>query len=146
MTILPMAREHIAAVAALEQACFSRPWSETALAEELTNPAAVFWVAVADGAVVGYVGMHHVLDEGAITNVAVHPARRRQGIAAALLQCQCDWAAQHGLYRLTLEVRVSNTAAIALYERSGWVCDGVRPRFYDRPVEDAALYSLYISP
>lgn len=144
MTIVPMTAEHIAAIAAIERACFSRPWSEEALAEELGNPAALFLAAVDDGTVVGYVGAHCVLDEAAITNVAVDPARRRQGIAAALLRELATRAAARGVTRITLEVRVSNTAAIALYERLGFMRDGVRPRFYDRPTEDAALYSLYI--
>ena len=63
MTVIPMEQSHIDAVAALEQACFSEPWSVAALAEETSNPLAVFRVAVEDDAVLGYVGMHHVLDE-----------------------------------------------------------------------------------
>lgn len=146
MTIVPMTAAHVAAIAAIEHACFSRPWSEAALADELHNPAALFLVAVDEnGAVVGYVGAHCVLDESAITNVAVDAAYRRQGVAAALISELSSRAATRGVARITLEVRVSNTAAIALYERLGFVRDGVRPRFYDRPTEDAALYSLYIT-
>lgn len=144
MMVRPMAREHLAALAVLERTCFARPWSEAALAEELENPTAHFFVALEGDEVVGYIGMHAVLDEGAVTNVAVRPDRRRQGIASALLRHAAVWGAANGLHRLTLEVRAGNAAAIALYERQGWVCDGVRPRFYDRPVEDAMLYSLYI--
>ena len=85
MTIVPMAQSHIAAIAAIEQACFSEPWSAAALAEELDNPPAVFLAAVEDETVLGYVGMHHVVDEGFITNVAVSPDARRRGVARALL-------------------------------------------------------------
>lgn len=144
MQIIPMTAEHIEAVAALEQACFSAPWSEAALAEELTNPLAVFRVAVdATGQVLGYMGFHHIGDEGYVTNVAVMPSARRQGAAAALLAETARYATRHRLYRVTLEVRVSNAPAIALYEGAGYVRDGVRPRFYRDPTEDAAIYSRY---
>ena len=144
MRIVPMAQCHIDAVAALERACFSDPWSADALREELDNPHAVFTVAVGeDGSVLGYVGMHHLVDEGFITNVAVSPAARRQGVARALLQHLTEYGTAHSLYRITLEVRVGNTPAIALYESLGYVRDGVRPGFYSHPTEDAAIYSLY---
>lgn len=143
-TVIPMTAAHIEAVAALEAQCFSRPWSAAALEEALCNPAAHFFVATAGEGVAGYIGLYAVLDEGAIANVAVCPAWRRQGVASALLRRAAAWGAENGLHRLTLEVRAGNAAAIALYERAGFVCDGVRPRFYDRPTEDAALYSLYI--
>ena len=144
MQIVPMSEPHIAALAALERACFSTPWSAEALREELDNPHAVFRVAVDDaGNVLGYVGMHHLVDEGFITNVAVSPAARRQGVAKALIGDLTAYGAAHSLYRITLEVRVSNTPAITLYEGAGYVRDGVRPGFYREPNEDAAIYSLY---
>ena len=143
MVIVPMAQSHIDAIAAIEQACFSEPWSAAALAEELDNPPAVFLAAVEGETVLGYVGMHHVVDEGFITNVAVFPAARRRGVARALLADLAQYAAAHNLYRITLEVRVSNAAAITLYEGAGYVRDGVRPAFYRDPTEDAAIYSLY---
>ena len=143
MDIIPMQQVHIDAVAALERACFAEPWSEAGLAEELTNPTAVFRVAVERDTVLGYVGMHHVLDEGFITNVAVSPAARRRGVARALLAELSAYGTAHSLYRITLEVRVSNTPAITLYEGMGYTRDGVRPGFYRAPTEDAAIYSLY---
>ena len=144
VSVTPMTAAHVEAVARLEQACFSAPWSAASLTEELANPLAVFRVAVdGDGQVLGYMGMHHIGDEGFVTNVAVAPAARRRGVAAALLSYMADYAAEHRLYRITLEVRVSNTAAISLYEGAGYVRDGVRPAFYSHPTEDAAIYSLY---
>ena len=143
MQIIPMTAEHIAALAALERACFSDPWSEAGLSEELDNPHAVFRVAVEGDTVLGYVGMHHLLDEGFITNVAVSPAARRRGVARALLADLAAYGTAHGLYRITLEVRVGNTPAITLYEGAGYTRDGVRPGFYRDPTEDAAIYSLY---
>ncbi len=143
MQIIPMTAAHIAALADLEQVCFSTPWSADGLAEELANPHAVFRVAVEGDEILGYVGMHHLLDEGFITNVAVFPSARRRGVARKLLEDLAQYAAAHSLYRITLEVRVSNTAAVTLYEGAGYVRDGVRPAFYRDPTEDAAIYSLY---
>lgn len=143
MQIIPMTAAHVASLAQLEQTCFSTPWSANGLAEELSNPHAVFRVATEGDEVLGYVGMHHLLDEGFITNVAVFPAARRRGVARALLADLAQYAAAHNLYRITLEVRVSNVAAITLYEGAGYVRDGVRPAFYRDPTEDAAIYSLY---
>lgn len=141
MTICKMTAAHIAAIAQLEADCFADPWTETALAEELQNPCAAFLVALIDEKVVGYLGCHHIADEGYITNVAVSPAARRQGVARQLLHyAKEQW--QH-LSRITLEVRVSNTAAIALYESEGFSKDGIRPSFYRHPAEDAAIYSYY---
>ena len=138
-----MQQSHIAAVAALEQTCFSQPWSAAALAEELDNPHAVFLVATEGDTVLGYGGMHHLVDEGFIANLAVSPAARRRGVARALLGALAAYGTAHHLYRITLEVRVGNTPARRLYESEGYVPDGVRPGFYSHPTEDAAIYSLY---
>ena len=144
MRIVPMADCHIAPLAELERACFAHPWSEESLREELDNPLALFQVAEdEDGRVLGYVGVHFVADEGFITNVAVSPAARRRGVGRALLQALTDYGTTQRMYRITLEVRVSNTPAIALYEGMGYTRDGVRPGFYRDPTEDAAIYSLY---
>ncbi len=141
--ITPMASAHIPALCEIERACFAAPWSQAALTEELSNPAAVFLVALApDQTVAGYAGMLVAAGEGYFTNVAVSPAYRRQGVADALLCSLADRGRERGLSRLTLEVRVSNAAAIALYEKHGFVKDGIRPRFYRDPTEDAAIYSL----
>ena len=144
MRIVPMAESHIAALAELERVCFHAPWSEQALREELENPLAHFRVAEDEnGAVLGYVGIHYLADEGFITNVAVVPQARRQGVARGLLMDLVAYSTAHKDYRITLEVRVSNAPAIALYESLGFVRDGVRPGFYSHPTEDAAIYSLY---
>lgn len=143
-TTAAMTAEEIPALAELERLCFSEPWSESGLAEELENPCAAFVTAhSAGGYTVGYAGLHAVADEGAVTNVAVHPAYRRQGVGRALVRALRSIGTQRGLARITLEVRPSNAAAVALYESEGFVCDGVRPGFYTSPKEDARLYSLY---
>ena len=145
MDIRPMNAGHLDGVAALERSCFAVPWSRAALAEELDNPAAAFLVAEEDGAILGYLGLHRALDEAFIANLAVAPAARRRGVARALLAFAEERERARGGYRLTLEVRASNAAAIALYEGAGYVCDGVRPGFYRLPDEDAKIYSRYLS-
>lgn len=141
ITVTPFTAAHIEAVSELEALCFSDPWSADALAEELANPCARFLVALDGGTVVGYLGCHHIAGEGFIANVAVHPNHRRRGIALKLVATAIEQGAS--LSRLTLEVRESNTTAIALYRSLGFVKDGVRPRFYTHPTEDAGIYSYY---
>lgn len=142
-TVTPMVAAHIPALARIEKACFAAPWSEAALLEELNNPVSHFLVAEADGVAVGYVGLQVVGDEGFFTNIAVSPTCRRQGVADTLMTALSELGKKQALFRLTLEVRVGNAAAIALYEKHGYVKDGVRPGFYRNPTEDAAIYSLY---
>ena len=146
IAIVPMHPDHLDSLADLESLAFSTPWSYAARAEERQNPLAVFLVAedVDAESAVGYLGMHHILDEGFIANLAVHPAYRRQGIARSLLREAQEYAEAHDLARLTLEVRASNVPAIALYEGMGFTRDGIRPGFYDSPKEDAAIYSYYL--
>ena len=145
--IVPMAPQHLAAIAALEKICFSHPWSRDSLAQELANPNAAFFAALLGSPpeVAGYLGMHHVLDEGYIANIAVHPRYRRRGVASALLQSLVEYARSISLSFLTLEVRPSNQAAISLYTAFGFEKAGERPAFYQDPTEDAWLMTLYLS-
>ena len=105
LTIRPAVPADLPALAALEQACFSHPWSENGLAETLQNGRSVFLAAEREGEVLGYLGMEFVLDEGSITNVAVFPGCRRQGVADALVTGLLHRAAAIGLATVTLEVR-----------------------------------------
>ena len=137
--LLPMDRSTVPDVAAIERECFSQPWSEDMLAEELYNDNASFIVAVAgDGAVLGYAGLTVVLDEGYINNIAVKGQYRRMGVADALLGAFIRFGEAH-LAFLTLEVRASNAPAIALYEKYGFRRAGVRPGYYQDPREDAVI-------
>ena len=137
--VVTMAEEDISALAQLERECFSDPWSEKALTEELSNPNAVFRVALIDGEVAGYVGMLHVLDEGDICNVAVFDRFRRKGVASALIQNLVDYGVENQLSFITLEVRESNIGAQKFYETMGFETIGVRKNFYDNPKEHAIL-------
>ncbi|MCQ2448532.1 MAG: ribosomal protein S18-alanine N-acetyltransferase [Oscillibacter sp.] len=138
--IVPMTADHLDEVAELERICFSTPWSRNMLAEELDNALSAFLVALDDNdKVVGYAGLQVVLDEGYITNVAVRPECRRQGIASKRLQVFLDFAAANQLAFLTLEVRASNYDAIALYGTRGFRSVGRRKNYYEHPKEDAII-------
>lgn len=141
MKIVSMDKKHIERVAELERLCFSSPWSEKALEEELENENAVFLVSED---VSGYVGCHFVCGDGAMTNLAVHPDHRRKGIAKALLTALEDEGRKLGAEAISLEVRKSNLSAIRLYEQMGYKTVGERPNFYTKPTENAVLMTLEI--
>ena len=140
MNILSMEERHLAALAEIERACFHAPWSETMLREELGK--GIFLVAEQDGRTAGYVGCQTVLDEGYITNVAVSPDFRRQGIAKALITELIEQAKAKRLAFVTLEVRESNAAARALYAGAGFQPVGIRKNFYSNPTENAVLMTI----
>ena len=138
--IVPMTADHLDEVAELERVCFTAPWSRNMLAEELDNYLSAFLVALDDNdKVAGYAGLQAVLDEGYITNVAVRPDCRRQGIAGKLLQVFLDFAKGNHLAFLSLEVRASNYDAIALYGSRGFRSVGRRKNYYEHPREYAII-------
>src|SRR5687767_12146159 len=92
----------------------------------------------ANAAVVGYGGMWLEVDEAHVTSVAVHPACRGRGLGELLMLSLMDVAVRMGARFVTLEVRVSNTVARALYEKLGFHEAGIRPRYYTDNNEDAA--------
>ena len=142
MEIVRMQACHVPQIAALERLCFSEPWSEKSLLEETENPAAYFIAAVEAGGVLGYAGMHTVLGESYVDNIAVDPACRRQGVGTALVTALREAARARGGEFLSLEVRPSNTGAVALYTGLGFQSVGRRKNFYTQPVEDALLLTL----
>lgn len=143
--IVPMDRSHLKEMAALERRCFSTPWTEAMLEQELYQDTASYLVAEDEsGRVLGYAGLHVVLDEGYIDNVAVLPDYRRQGIARRLIEVFCRFG-EANLAFLTLEVRASNEAAIALYEHLGFAPVGHRKAYYEKPKEDAILMTRQFS-
>lgn len=129
---------------ALEHICFSVPWTSEQLLSQMPDRQHVFLVAVDNDRVVGYVGMMNVLDEGYISNVAVHPEMRRHGIADRLLKELIDRAKQNKLSFVTLEVREGNSAAISLYAKHSFEPVSLRKNYYDRPRENAVLMTLFL--
>ena len=142
--IVQMTDEHIPSIAQLEKECFGEcAWSENSLRESLQTDGASFFVALCDGKIAGYVGMNIVLDEGYITNVAVSGNFRRKGIADGLIARLDECMEQKKLSFISLEVRVSNSPAICLYEKNGYKNLGVRKNFYRLPTEDAYIMTKY---
>ncbi len=134
------AEPHVAGAAELERLCFAAPWTEQALREEIDNEHAVFLAAVDEtGKTVGYLGCHLILDEAYIANVAVSPELRGAGIGSRLVAALMERLKEQQASFVTLEVRVSNEAAIGLYTKFGFVPVGIRKGFYDKPKEDALL-------
>lgn len=139
MRIVKMQPEHVAAVAEMERQCFSNPWSEKSVASELDNPLSLWLIAEADGVVVGYVGSQTVLDSSDMMNLAVSQDFRRQGIGEQLVNSLTEALAEKGVKTLLLEVRISNEPAKQLYQKLGFEIVGKRPRYYEKPREDALI-------
>ena len=144
-SVEPMKSEHISEIAEIESRCFSMPWTEKSLSDELDNENAHFLSAVFDGKVIGYVGVIEICGEADITNVAVLSEYRRCGIGEMLMKEAENGAIERNCENITLEVRVSNTAAISLYNKSGYKQAGIRKGFYEKPKEDALLMTKYFN-
>ena len=142
--IIPMTPAQPPQAAALERACFSHPWTEQALAEDLDNELLTLLAAVGeDGTVLGYGEVRTVLDEGTLERIAVAPQFRRHGAAEALLRRFLD-DGREKLAFLTLEVRAGNVPAIGLYEKLGFEVVGRRRNYYREEGEDALLMTVVL--
>ena len=169
LVIRRMEKRDIPQVVEIEKLCFTEPWSEADYKESLLLPYASYYVAefvpqdsvgtgtagpafpeqsaeaggtAGDSAILGMCGLRLILDEGEITNVAVRPAWRGQGIARLMLANLLEEGRRAGGTAFTLGVRAGNAPAIALYEGLGFRYEARRPGFYTKPVEDALLYWL----
>lgn len=129
-------------ISELEAICFSQPWSVSSLLDTWKTGQSLFLVAEQEGMLCGYVGMTYAADEGEITNIAVFPEYRRQGMGEALLQALQQAAVALSLTVIFLDVRLSNASALALYQKMGFEEVGIRKRFYAEPVEDAYVMRL----
>lgn len=128
----------------LEQKCFpDDPWGRLSFENELENSLSVFLVAIDEEKqkVVAYGGVWLVYDIGEITNIAVHPDYRREGIGKRILSLLIDVCKEKDMSGITLEVRESNTAAKQLYQNEGFVCCGLRKKYY-QGIEDAIIMTL----
>ncbi len=133
-------------VANLEKECFSHPWTEESLEESLGNPNSYFFVATdAEDKTIGYIGTYIVRDEAYVTNVAVTESERGRGVGRALVERAVENARACNASFISLEVRLSNAAAVSLYKSVGFESVGVRPNFYRDPDEDALIMTLYFN-
>ena len=138
--------EDASALACIEQACFSRPWSQASLEEYLADrDKKIFYVAYTHtDDIVGYMGSSFVLDEGDVTNVATLPAYRKQGIAKHLVGHVMKALGTLGVKTLFLEVRQSNAPAIHMYTEMGFQTIAQRKHYYSHPTEDAFIMSVHL--
>ena len=137
--IRKMQPEDLAEVCKIEKDNFSLPWSEKSFLESMERDDTVFLVALEDEDVAGYIGCYCIAGAGEITNVAVKASHRRKGIGGKLLQKLYEEGISLDTQEYFLEVRESNEAAIGLYLRQGFVKEGIRKNFYEKPVENAVI-------
>lgn len=140
ITYRRMTPEDVPFISRLEEETFSMPWSPDSFLEMIGKEDARYYVAEQDGRILGGCGVLMIAGEGNITNVVIAPEARNQGIGTAMLRHLMAEGDREGLTAYTLEVRVSNAAAIHVYEKLGFVSAGIRPGFYEKPTEDAIIY------
>lgn len=140
--IRSMELEDLDEVLEVEKSCFKIPWTRLMFEDELINSNAYYYVIEVDKRIVGYVGFWKIIDEAHITNVAIHNDYRRLGYGRALINALLNKAKELEIIAVTLEVRVSNLAAISLYESFGFTSSGVRRGYYSDNNEDALIMWL----
>ena len=133
--------KQIAEIAEIERSCFATPWTECQI--KSSDNSTVFFIAKINEKAVGYGGMYTVLDEGYVTNIGVLPEHRKQGVGAKIVKSLIDFSIEKHLSFLSLEVRVSNLAAINLYKKMGFEEQGLRKNFYSNPKEDALIMTRF---
>ena len=139
MEIVRLQKEHCEILAELEKLCFSRPWSQKAIEDEVNNPNAFFVTAVDEEKILGYGGMHCTHQESYIDNIAVFGHQRKKGVGTAIVKALVQEAQRRGAEYISLEVRPSNRPAVGLYTKLGFMEEGRRRNFYSDPTEDALI-------
>lgn len=139
LTIREMKEEDVPYVCEIEEATFSMPWKAADFIDMIKRDDLTYLVAELDGRIIGGAGFRNVLGDGEITNVAITEAERGNGYGKILVGELLKKGREMGASEFTLEVRVSNTPAIKLYESLGFKSEGIRPGFYEKPKEDAMI-------
>lgn len=134
-----MVASDIDAVVQIEEACFSSPWKRTMFEEDLNNPYATYLVMEDEGTIIGYVGTWIVFEDAQITNIAVLPMYRGQGLGETLLKQLLQCLRERHVKVVSLEVRVSNKIAQNLYRKIGFQNGGIRKGYYQDNHEDALV-------
>ena len=139
ISIRELTAADVEAVSKIESETFSMPWSADDFLEMVEADYAYYYVAEAEGEIAGCCGIRNIAGEGEITNVVVAARFRRKGIGRSMMEYMLERAKEVGIGDCTLEVRISNLPAIRLYESLGFKGEGIRPKFYEKPVEDALI-------
>lgn len=135
-----MKSEDIEDVMWVETASFAVPWTKQTFMNEIEeNPYGLYYVIEVDERVIGYCGLWMIIDEAHVTNIAIHPDYRGNKYGEQLFRHTCKQAIDQGAIQLSLEVRVSNTAAQHMYRKFGLVPGGIRKRYYSDNGEDALV-------
>ncbi len=144
--IRPGSLADVAALAELERACFSDPWTASGIRETIQYETARTFVAQNSDRILGYIMARISGEEGEILDLAVRPEERRRGIGRRLLTALREALRSDGVREMYLEVRESNRPAIELYRAHGFRPVGMRPRYYRDPLEDALVLRATIGP
>lgn len=139
LIVRPMEDTDVIDASHLESDTFSMPWKAEDFIEMINADYAYYYVATAGNKLVGIAGLRDIAGEGEITNIAVNEKYRGLKIGKKLIQTLIDKCDELKIKDVTLEVRVSNETAIKLYESFGFVSEGIRPGFYEKPIEDAMI-------
>ncbi|URZ07920.1 ribosomal protein S18-alanine N-acetyltransferase [Clostridium felsineum] len=139
LTVHPLKKEDIDSIIAIENLCFPTPWTKESMEGELNNKFAKYLVIKKDNVVIGYGGLWLIIDEGHITNIAVHPEFRGIGIGNIIVKELIKLCYIRNISSMTLEVRVSNIVAQNLYKKFGFKEAGIRKRYYSDNDEDALI-------
>lgn len=139
LIIREMQEDDIPAIMEIERSSFTTPWSEISFLSEIYKKNGISKVALLEGNLIGYVCVNYVLHESHLLNLAVHQDLRKQGVGTILMNEILRELKKRGCVFVYLEVRVSNTAAQAFYERFGFRAESRRKKYYAHPNEDALL-------
>jgi len=139
LQIKPLTEEYVDQVCVLEEEAFSMPWHRESFLEMILNKDACYLIGLMEEEVVASCGLRNIVGDGEITNVVTKSSARGRGIGEQMLLKLLEEGTAMGVEAFTLEVRKSNDAAIHLYEKLGFVTEGVRKNFYEDPTEDALI-------
>ena len=139
LQIKPLTEEYVDQVCVLEEEAFSMPWHRESFLEMIANKDACYLVGLHGEEVVASCGLRNIVGDGEITNVVTKTSARGNGIGKQMLVKLMEEGVAMGVEAFTLEVRKSNQTAIRLYEKLGFVTEGIRKNFYEDPIEDALI-------
>ncbi len=139
LVIRHLSEKDIEGIVEVEEICFPTPWSKNAFQKELENKLARYMIVEMENKIVAYGGIWFIVDEGHITNIAVHPEYRGLGLGNEIVEALVKECKKNNIISMTLEVRASNHVAQNLYKKYGFKLAGIRPEYYTDNREDALI-------